>query len=138
MCGGVYLSDLLLHAFDFILPWLHLSAQLLDLVVQYKLELLQLLVLLLQVINTLLLHRERETEEGSVWCFSQPSTTTPTPTSSTHTRGRGHWCLSSPPTHTHTYLILNGVIPLLDLLFEPLNVGLERFNNSISLAHLLS
>ena len=65
-----YLSDLLLHALDFVLPWLHLSAQLLDLVVQYKLELLQFLVLLLQVINTLFLHththRERETEDGSV------------------------------------------------------------------------
>ena len=60
MCGGVYLSDLLLHALDFVLPWLHLYAQLIDLVVQYKLELLQLLVLFLQVINTLLLHTERQ------------------------------------------------------------------------------
>ena len=53
-----HLSDLFLHAFDFILPRLHLPAKLLDLVIQHKLELLQLLVLLLQVIDTLLLQED--------------------------------------------------------------------------------
>lgn len=50
-----YLSDLFLHSLDLVLPRLHLSPQLLDLVVKNKLEFLQLLVLLLQIINTLLL-----------------------------------------------------------------------------------
>ena len=51
----VNLSDLFLHSLDLVLPWLHLSPQLLDLVVKNKLEFLQFLVFLLQVINSLLL-----------------------------------------------------------------------------------
>ena len=102
MCGGVYLSDLLLHAFDFILPWLHLSAQLLDLVVQYKLELLQLLVLLLQVINTLLLHRERERQRRVV-CGVFPSLPQPLlPPPLPHTHEEEGTGASHPPPHTHT------------------------------------
>lgn len=50
-----YLSDLFLHSLDLVLPRFHLSPQLLDLVVKNKLELLQLLILLLQIVNTLLL-----------------------------------------------------------------------------------
>ena len=49
------LSYLLLHSLDLVLPWFHLSPQLLDLVVKDKLELFELLILLLQVINPLLL-----------------------------------------------------------------------------------
>lgn len=51
----LHLADLFLHGLDFILLGLHLTAQLLDLVIQHKLELLQLLVLLLQVIDSFLL-----------------------------------------------------------------------------------
>ena len=46
---------LFLHSLEFILARFHLFAKLLDLVVQHKLKLLQLLVLLLQVIDSLLL-----------------------------------------------------------------------------------
>lgn len=56
---GGYLSDLLylfFHSLEFILSRLHLFPQLLDLVVENKLELLQLLILLLQVIDPLLLY----------------------------------------------------------------------------------
>ena len=97
MCGGVYLSDLLLHALDFVLPWLHLSAQLLDLVVQYKLELLQFLVLLLQVINTLFLHTHTERERQRRVVCSVFTSLPPPPLPQTHTRGRG-------VSHTHTHL----------------------------------
>lgn len=50
-----YLLNLVFHLFDIILPGLNLFLQLLDLIIQHKLELLQFLVLLFQVINSLFL-----------------------------------------------------------------------------------
>lgn len=52
---AAHLFDLFFHSLDLILSGLHLTTKLLDLVVQDKLEFLQLLVLLLQIINTLFL-----------------------------------------------------------------------------------
>lgn len=50
-----YLLNLVFHLFDIIFPGLNLFFQLLDLIIQHKLELLQFLVLLFQVINSLFL-----------------------------------------------------------------------------------
>ncbi len=63
LCNIIWTNffDLLLHSFDLILPWFHLPPQLLDLVVQHKLKLLQLLVFLLQVIDTFFLWGGRGT-----------------------------------------------------------------------------
>lgn len=50
-----YLLNLVFHLFDIILPGFNLFLQLFDLIIQHKLELLQFLVLLFQVINSLFL-----------------------------------------------------------------------------------
>lgn len=50
-----YLLNLVFHLFDIILPGFNLFLQLLDFIIQHKLELLQFLVLLFQVINSLFL-----------------------------------------------------------------------------------
>jgi len=47
-----YLQNLLFHAFQFVLSWFNLFLEFLDLVVQHKLELLQLLILLLQLVDS--------------------------------------------------------------------------------------
>ncbi len=53
----INLFDLLFHSLDFVLPGFHLSPQLLNLVVQHKFKLLQLLILLFKVIDTFLLEK---------------------------------------------------------------------------------
>ena len=57
VCVCVDLLYLFLHSLEFVFARFHLFPQLLDLVVQHKLELLQFLVLLLQIIDPLLLHK---------------------------------------------------------------------------------
>lgn len=52
---GSHLLNLFLHHLDLILSWFYLLLQLLDFVVEYKLEFLQFLVFLFQIIDALLL-----------------------------------------------------------------------------------
>jgi len=52
------LGNLLSHLLNVLLSWFNLLLQLLDLVVEYELELFQLLVLLLQVVDPFLLHND--------------------------------------------------------------------------------
>lgn len=50
-----HLFDLLFHSLDLIFPWLHLATKFLNFVVQDKLELLEFLILLLQIIDAFFL-----------------------------------------------------------------------------------
>jgi len=54
MCA--YLLNLVFHCLDIIFTWFYLFLQLLDLVIKHKLELFQLLILLLQIIYSLFLN----------------------------------------------------------------------------------
>ena len=62
----VHLLDLLLHVCDLELARLYLLLELLDLVVEHKLELFKLLVLFLQVIDALLLPKTLKSQVPSI------------------------------------------------------------------------
>ena len=127
--GSTHILDLCLHPLDFGVHGFNLPLLFFDFIVQDKLELLQLLVLLLQIINPFLLHSQTQIHQ-SLWhlCVHNDLPPHSNPHSQPSYRATG----SCPP-----YLVLDCVISLLYLFFETVNVILERGNDVIPLLHLL-